>query len=142
MFRIFKPLIAILHRNTDISMRYRHGRISYLFCIVSFIACIYMHASAQDIIINQDETKVPAYILPDPLQGRDGKRITSSQQWSQHQRAAMLKLFEENVYGRMPGKPKDMKFKIYSVDSFALGGTAIRKQVTISFNSGASAPSM
>jgi hypothetical protein len=140
MFRIFKLVIAILQLNTDISMRC--GWISYLFCFVSFFVGIYMHASAQNIVINQDETKVPAYILPDPLQGADGKRITRSQQWLQHQRAAMLKLFEENVYGRMPGKPKNMKFKINSIDSFALRGTAIRKQITILFNSDASAPSM
>ncbi len=123
-------------------MLFRYGWFSFSFCFVFFLAGIYIHASAQDIIINQDETKVPPYILPDPLQSTDGKRITSSQQWVKHQRAAMLKLFAENIYGRMPGKPKNMQFKIYSVDSFALGGTAIRKQVTILFNSSASAPSM
>ena len=101
-----------------------------------------MSVSAQDILINQDETKVPPYILPDPLVRPDGKRITSSQQWLQYQRAAMLKLFGDNVYGRMPGKPQNMWFKVYSVDSNALQGKAIRKQVTIFFNSTASAPSM
>jgi hypothetical protein len=101
-----------------------------------------MDAFAQDIPINQDETKVPPYVLPDPLQGPGGNRITNSQQWLQRQRAAMLKLFADNVYGRMPGKPKNMQFKIYSVDSFALGGIAIRKQVTILFNGDVSSPSM
>ncbi|TMI94196.1 MAG: acetylxylan esterase [Bacteroidetes bacterium] len=101
-----------------------------------------MSASAQDILINQDESKVPPYILPDPLVRADGKRITSSQQWLQYQRSVMLKLFADNVYGRMPGKPKNMWFKVYSIDSNALQGKAIRKQVTIFFNSTASAPSM
>jgi hypothetical protein len=101
-----------------------------------------MDASAQDIPINYDESKVPPYVLPDPLQGKDGKRVTTSQQWMQHQRAAMLKLFADNVYGRMPAKPKHMHFKIYSVDSSALGGIAIRKQVTIFFNDDVSSPSM
>lgn len=118
------------------------GRFSNLFSIALFFASNHMHAFAQDIIINRDETKVPPYVLPDPLQSPGGKRITSSNQWVKHQRAAMLKLFAENVYGRMPGKPRNMHFKIYSVDSFALGGIAIRKQVSIYFTGGESAPSM
>ena len=123
-------------------MLYKYGLIAYSFCFVLFFASVQMSASAQDILINQDETKVPPYILPDPLVRADGKRITSSQQWLQYQRSAMLKLFADNVYGRMPGKPKNMWFKVYSIDSNALQGKAIRKQVTIFFNSTASAPSM
>ena len=123
-------------------MLYKYGLIAYSFCFVLFFASVQMSASAQDILINQDESKVPPYILPDPLVRADGKRITSSQQWLQYQRSVMLKLFADNVYGRMPGKPKNMWFKVYSIDSNALQGKAIRKQVTIFFNSTASAPSM
>ena len=123
-------------------MLYKYGLIAYPFCFVLFFASVQMSASAQDILINQDESKVPPYILPDPLVRADGKRITSSQQWLQYQRSAMLKLFADNVYGRMPGKPKNIWFKVYSIDSNALQGKAIRKQVTIFFNSTASAPSM
>ena len=123
-------------------MRYLYRLIFFLFCSIFFFVGMYMETSAQDIAINQDESKVPAYTLPDPLKGADGNRVASSQQWLHHQRAAMLQLFAVNVYGRMPGKPANMKFKITSVDSFALGGTAIRKQVTILFTSAASAPSM
>ena len=101
-----------------------------------------MHTTAQEIVINQNESKVPPYTLPNPLTAADGKRITSSSQWTQHQRAVMLKLFADNVYGRMPGKPERMHFNLLSVDSFALGGAAIRKQVTIFFVNGSSAPSM
>src|SRR5215831_77122 len=114
----------------------------FSLCFVFYLVCLCMNASAQDIPINYDEAKVPPYVLPDPLQGKDGKRITTSQQWMQHQRAAMLKLFADNVYGRMPGKPKHVHFKILSADSSALGGIAIRKQVTIFFNDDASSPSM
>jgi len=123
-------------------MHYRYRLFSFLFCSVFCFEGMYMETSAQDILINRDETKVTAYTLPDPLQGADGKQVTDSQQWLHQQRAAMLKLFADNVYGRMPVKPGNMKFKITSVDSFALGGSAIRKQVTILFTSTASAPSM
>ena len=98
--------------------------------------------SAQDIPINYDESKILPYTLPDPLQTKDGKRITTSRQWLEQQRPAMLKLFADNVYGRMPGKPKNIRFETFSVDSNALQGKAIRKQVTIYFNNDAKAPSM
>jgi (4-O-methyl)-D-glucuronate---lignin esterase len=112
-----------------------------LFCAFLLIS-LYMESSEQEIVINKDETKVPPYVLPDPLLRADGKRITNSKQWLQTQRPVMLKLFADNIYGRMPPKPKNMRFQVFSVDSNALGGTAIRKQVTIFFNRAASAPSM
>jgi hypothetical protein len=101
-----------------------------------------MQSSEQQIVINEDEAKVPPYVLPEPLLRADGKRITDSKQWLQTQRPAMLKLFADNVYGRMPGKPKNLHFQVFSVDSNALAGTAIRKQITIFFSKDESAPSM
>ena len=121
-------------------MDHRYRLLSFLFFIVFFFEGL--EIAAQDILINQDESKVPAYTLPDPLQRTDGKRVTDPQHWLHQQRVVLLKLFADNVYGRMPAKPGNMKFKITSVDSFALGGSAIRKQVTIFFTSTASAPSM
>src|SRR5687768_10948680 len=112
-------------------MDHRHRLLSFAFCIVFFFEGFFSEIAAQEILINQDETKVAAYTLPDPLKRADGKRVTDRQQWLQQQRTAMLRLFADNVYGRMPGKPRNMKFKITSVDSFALGGSAIRKQVTV-----------
>jgi hypothetical protein len=123
-------------------MHYRQRLPPFLFCIVFFFKGMFMEISAQDILINQDEAKVPAYTLPDPLKRVDGKRITDPQQWSHQQRPALLKLFADNVYGRMPGKLQNMQFKIIDIDSFALGGAAIRKQVTIIFAGIASSPSM
>ncbi|HET9826821.1 MAG TPA: hypothetical protein VFP87_15885 [Chitinophagaceae bacterium] len=110
--------------------------------LLFIILGIYMQSSEQDIVINKDEAKVPPYTLPDPLQSPDGKRVATSRQWLQTQRSAMLKLFAQNVYGRMPGKPKNMTFKISSVDPNALHGVAIRKQVTIFFTADESGPSM
>lgn len=99
-------------------------------------------ANAQDPLINYDEENIPPYILPDPLQLANGKRITTKEEWMQQQRPAMLQLFADNVYGRLPGKPKDMHFAVTSIDSSALGGKAIRKQVTIFFTRASAEPSM
>lgn len=89
-----------------------------------------------------DEAKVTAYILPDPLNAANGKTITSSKEWTNTQRPAVLQLFQEHVYGKFPGKPKNMHFKVNSVDKEALGGKAIRKQVTVFLTQAADAPSM
>src|SRR5258705_12519439 len=96
---------------------------------------------AQDSLINYDEATMPPYTLPDPLPLPDGKRITTSAEWMQQQRPKMLQLFADNVYGRLPGKPKELRFVVNAVDSSALEGKAIRKQVTI-FSTGAPDPSM
>ncbi|MEO5985217.1 MAG: hypothetical protein ABIP80_06895 [Ferruginibacter sp.] len=122
-------------------MAFKSGFTRFSSCFFLFVI-LNIHTRAQDSLINQDESKVPVYTLPDPLKATDGKRITTSKQWRQYQRASMLKRFADNVYGRMPGKPSNMHFKITSVDSSALGGKAIRKQVTILFSNSASAPSM
>ncbi|QMU31674.1 acetylxylan esterase [Adhaeribacter radiodurans] len=82
---------------------------------------------------NYDETKVGTYTLPPLLQTPDGKKITTTTQWNNIQRPALLKLFADNVYGRLPGKPKGLHFKVTSEDKEALGGKAIRKQITIYF---------
>ena len=116
----------------------------YLYRFFLFIvAGISMYAAnAQDPLINYDEAKMPPYTLPDPLQLANGKRITTNEEWMQQQRPAMLQLFADNVYGRMPGKPKDMHFAVTSIDSSAVGGKAIRKQVTIFFTRASAEPSM
>ncbi|MEP7107853.1 MAG: hypothetical protein ABI760_07720 [Ferruginibacter sp.] len=98
--------------------------------------------TAQDSLINYDETKIPPYVLPDPLHLPDGKHITTKDEWIQLQRPAMLQLFADNVYGRLPGKPSATHFLIKSIDSSALGGKAIRKQVTIFFTPSSGEPSM
>ena len=54
--------------------------------------------------INYDESKVPAYTLPDPLTFGDGTKITDAETWSKRRRPEILELFAEHVYGKMPGR--------------------------------------
>jgi hypothetical protein len=101
-----------------------------------------LKVAAQDPSANYDESKVPAYTLPDALQMASGKRVTSAKQWMDIQRPAMLKLFKDNEYGQYPGKPKNMHFKLASIDSFAVNGKAIRKEITMFFTANENGPSM
>lgn len=84
--------------------------------------------------INYDESKVPAYTLPDPLLCADGSRVTSAAGWREKRRAELLQLFEHYVYGRAPGRPGGMRFEISSTVTNTLGGLATRKEITLWFN--------
>ena len=91
---------------------------------------------------NADESKVPAYTLPDPLICADGTRVTSAKIWEKKRRPELVRLFEENIYGRAPGRPRGMHFETTSLATNALGGTATRKEVTIWFTRGTNGPGM
>ena len=91
---------------------------------------------------NYDESKVPAYTLPDPLVTAGGRKVTDAKTWRDKRRGEILRLFETEVYGRSPGRPAGMSFEVFDRDSRALGGTATRKQVTVRFTGQADGPSM
>jgi hypothetical protein len=82
---------------------------------------------------NYEESKAGTFMLPDPLVFNDGKPVKTAREWRQRRRAEILQLLESNVYGRSPKPPKHIRFKVFDVDKEALGGKAIRKQVTIYF---------
>lgn len=92
--------------------------------------------------INYDESKAPAYTLPDPLVMANGQRVTSARMWTAERRPELLKLFETYEYGHSPGRPKGMTFKVLSVEVDALGGKAVRKQVLINFTGNQDGPRM
>jgi hypothetical protein len=91
---------------------------------------------------NYDESRVPDYILPDPLRQENGRPVKSAQVWREQRRPELLRLFESHVYGRTPGPTKRMEFKVLSVDPAALGGKATRKEVTIHFGGATGGPEL
>ncbi|MDE3247536.1 MAG: acetylxylan esterase [Bacteroidota bacterium] len=86
---------------------------------------------AQNMTANYDESKMPAYTLPDPLVTTEGIKIVTSKAWETVQRPRIYKLFEENVYGRFPLKKIPVKTSVVETDPAALGGIAVRKQVRL-----------
>ena len=68
---------------------------------------------------NYDESKVPEYKLPDPLEMANGEKVTNSKTWFEKRRPEILKLFESNLYGRSPGSPEKIKFELTSIDKKA-----------------------
>ena len=82
---------------------------------------------------NYDESKVPPYKLPELLVSLKGKKITNSEEWMKIRRPEILKLFEENMYGKIPGELKISSFRTVEESKDALGGKAVRKQVELTF---------
>jgi len=93
-------------------------------------------------VANYDEARVPAYQLPDPLRMQNGTPVASAEQWRTQRRPELLKLFEEQVYGRVPATRVPVGWSVLSSDDNALGGTAIRREVLIAFGDKPDGPSM
>lgn len=83
---------------------------------------------------------MPAH-LPDPLIFANGTRVATPAQWPRR-REELLQQFTEQMYGRMPGRPAQMRFQVIDVDRHALGGKATREQVAILFRGEEQGPRM
>jgi hypothetical protein len=92
--------------------------------------------------VNYDEALVGSYTLPDPLLLANGKRVKDAKTWTEKRRPEIVRLFEENQYGRAPGRPADMSFDVFEKDTPAFDGKAIRRQVTIYFSANKNGPKM
>ena len=99
-------------------------------------------AGAAQAQTNYDEAKVPKYVLPDPLVCADGTKVTDAETWRAKRRPEIFKLFETHMFGRAPGKPKDLSFEVASKPADALGGKAMRKEVTVYFSADKAGPAM
>jgi len=84
--------------------------------------------------VNYDEAKVGDYTLSDPLKLNNGKPVKNARTWFDKRRPEILAIFESEQYGRAPGRPAEESFDVTDKGTPALGGKAIRKQVTISFS--------
>lgn len=97
-------------------------------------------ASAQDkdtvagIPVNYDESKVGDYktTLPDALTLQNGKKVQNAKEWYRKRRPEILKLFEENQYGKWPAKKPKLRYDVSQ--DYGLEGSAVRKQVTLYFS--------
>lgn len=92
--------------------------------------------------VNQDESKVSAYTLPDPLLCADGSRVATAREWTKKRRPELFRIYQDEMYGRAPGKPRGMKFETTSLVTNAFNGLATRREVTIWFTGKKDGPSM
>jgi hypothetical protein len=91
-------------------------------------------------VSNYDESKVAAYTLPDPLVLSNGKRVTDAETWRNQRRPEILRLYETEIYGRIPSNTPKVTWAVTETDPAARGGTALKKLVVGTIGSGADAP--
>ena len=121
-----------------------------LLCFFS-IVCVSVHAqdvryytqnpgAQKPFALNFDETKIPAYTLPDPLVTDAGKPVTDAKMWWEQRRPELLSLFENEMYGRTPGFSfarngflRHPRIELRSEKKNALNGKAIRREVRLHF---------
>jgi hypothetical protein len=78
-----------------------------------------------------DEALVPAYTLPDSLRFADGTAVATPADWFERRRPQILAEFTEQMFGKVPPAPPQIKFQVISEVDGALSGTAIRKEIEI-----------
>jgi len=83
---------------------------------------------------SQDESKHPNYdelmanpypFYPDPLVTESGKIVANSKTWYKVRRPEIVKLFEDNVYGRIPGNVPDVKWVVVNEEKKEFAGKPV-----------------
>lgn len=91
---------------------------------------------------NYDESKVPAYTLPELLTLEDGTNVDSTDVWTSKRRPEILHLFQEHVFGTLPTSAIKLRTKVRSSIPDALDGKALRREVTVFFSDDDNGPQM
>jgi len=84
-------------------------------------------------IAQSPQTAAP-YQLPELLITDNGTAIRTAREWERLRKPEIKRHFENEVYGKTPGKKLPLRFETTSVNKMALKGKATRKQVRIFFS--------
>jgi hypothetical protein len=76
------------------------------------------------------------------LKLKNGEPVREAGTWTKRRRQEVLEIFQTQVYGRSPGRPRHLQFEVSSLDKQALKGTAVRKEVTIRISDKPDAPAL
>ena len=107
-------------------------RIKLLF--LSFMITTTMAGQNKNAAVNYDESKVPAFEVPDVLKCEDGSYVKNVKQWERKRRPELLKLFSEQEYGKTPCHTGiKVKYEIVASNPEAMNGLATQKQVLFKF---------
>jgi (4-O-methyl)-D-glucuronate---lignin esterase len=71
------------------------------------------------------------YDLPDPLIFSNGENVLTKQQWVEMRRGEILRLFEENIYGKLPTESVEATYKILNEVKDDFDGLATKKAVVL-----------
>jgi hypothetical protein len=91
-------------------------------------------------VSNYDESKVPPYTLPDPLVMSDGRRVTNADTWRTRRRPEIMRMYETDIYGRIPANAPKMTWEVADTDPAAKGNTAIMRRAVGRIGTAADGP--
>jgi (4-O-methyl)-D-glucuronate---lignin esterase len=86
-------------------------------------------AKATGHVSNYAEDKVAPFTLPDPLVTSSGERVTTAEMWRERRRPEILKLYQTEIYGRIPANAPKVTWEVTETDNAAREGAAIMKRV-------------
>jgi hypothetical protein len=69
-------------------------------------------AFSQQFVPNYDESKVPDFVLPNPLLTFKGKKVKNAKDWEKKRRPELLEFFTQNMFGEIPGDLKISSFEV------------------------------
>ncbi|KPM49636.1 glucuronyl esterase domain-containing protein [Jiulongibacter sediminis] len=103
----------------------------------SFLSILFtiliMKAGAQS-KVNYDESKVEPYTLPELLRSAGGQEIKTVKEWESIRRTEIVRLFEEEVYGKIPAEAQlKPTIEILEKEGEAFHGKAVRQQIALDF---------
>lgn len=119
--------------------RASHGLV---WAIAALLAIVPNVAQAQRPGVNEDESRVPAYTLPDPLTRRDGTKIADAATWKAKRRPELLEIFSTQVYGKTPDRPIPVRVERLAQHDDAVGGKARMRQVRLHFGDDPEGPAL
>lgn len=86
---------------------------------------------------NYQEEKVPQYTLPDVLAAASEVAADATpQQSGEALHAALVRQFEQHVYGEAPPRPDDVRYEVLEEDADAVDGKAIAQKIRLTITRG------
>lgn len=73
---------------------------------------------------NYDESRVPEFMLPDPLVASNGSKVATVTEWNNQRRPELMELFRSQVYGRRPDIDYSVTFEETQTLKNAFDGAA------------------
>lgn len=104
------------------------------FFSLMFLMTATIAAQNKNAPVNYDESKVPAFVIPDVLKCEDGECVETVRQWEKKRRPELLRMFSEQEYGVTPQHTGiKVKYELIASNPEAMGGLATQKQVLFTF---------
>jgi hypothetical protein len=80
-------------------------------------------------VSNYTDEKVAAYTLPDPLVTASGERVTTAEAWWKQRRPEILKIYQTEVYGRIPENAPKVTWEVTEPATSVRDGAATVKRI-------------